>query len=41
VDVPWEPQRARRFIIAMSTVNRMLPRRAREWPRDHLLRGLG
>ncbi len=42
--MPWGPRRARRYRIAMAGMaglNRVLPRRIREWPRDHLLRGLG
>ncbi|MEY2847554.1 MAG: hypothetical protein RI885_219 [Actinomycetota bacterium] len=41
--MPWGPRRERRFRIAMAGlagVNRVLPRRVREWPRDHLLRRL-
>lgn len=38
--MPWSPRRARRFERALdtiATVNRVLPRRVREWPRHHLL----
>ena len=39
-ELPWGPRRARRFriaVVTMRTVNRMLPRRVREWPKDYLL----
>lgn len=42
--LPWGPRRERRFRLALGTiavVNRGLPKRARQWPRDYLLRGLG
>lgn len=41
--LPWSPARARRFELALTTigaVNRVLPRRVREWPRDRLLRSV-
>ena len=41
--LPWGPRRARRFRMALRTlsaVNRMLPRRLREWPKNYLLRRL-
>ncbi|WP_165069762.1 oxygenase MpaB family protein [Marisediminicola senii] len=39
--LPWTAARERRFDRAMATiriVNRMLPRRVREWPKNYLLR---
>lgn len=41
--LPWGPRRERRFRLALATiatVNRMLPKRAREWPKNFLLRDL-
>lgn len=43
-DLPWSVRRERRFERAMSLiarVNRILPRRMREWPRNRMLRKLG
>ncbi|MBC7723830.1 MAG: DUF2236 domain-containing protein [Burkholderiaceae bacterium] len=40
----WSPARERRFALALDTIaalNRVLPRRAREWPKNYLLRELG
>lgn len=40
----WGPRRERRFDLAIAvlrTVNRMLPRRLRQWPKNALLREIG
>jgi len=40
----WGPRRERRFEIAlagMRAINRLLPRRVRQWPRNALLRQIG
>lgn len=42
--IAWGPRREQRFELAMTgirAVNRMLPRRVREWPKNALLRDIG